>query len=75
MAVILVRFRCGHVMPIDPDKVESPRCHCGETRVARVSAPAPRFTGAVSGPHAIPGPWGDTPVSLASRPLVLKVKE
>lgn len=47
-----VTMRCGYRMRLDPDK-QSPVCpHCGETVVARVKAPPPRFTGAVSGPYA-----------------------
>jgi len=50
--MITVSFACGHRIAYD-DKVESsPICQCGETRVRRVDAPAPRFAGFCSGPHA-----------------------
>lgn len=47
---VKARFRCGHVAEIDPST--PPRCVCGETVIARVTAPAPRFTGHVRGPAA-----------------------
>lgn len=53
MAVIAISFACGHdLQMIDVDRVPEPHCpHCGESRMARVDAPAPRITGCASGPH------------------------
>lgn len=56
MPVIEIEFacRCGK-QGVDIDATPSPSCRvCGETRVARVyNCPPPRFTGCVSGPHAV----------------------
>lgn len=59
-------FRCGHSMRVDPDKVSSPVCACGERQIARaLNAPAPRFRGVASGPLV-------TPVSLP--PIAVSLK-
>lgn len=51
--MIEIRFRCGHTLRVDPDRVQRPSClECGETMVARVQAPPPRFVGTVTGPLA-----------------------
>ena len=43
---------CGHAVMIS-DGIAVPTCpQCGEARVARVSAPAPKFRGVVLGPCA-----------------------
>jgi hypothetical protein len=50
--VITVRFACGHVVTGD-DRMTQAECRqCGETRVSRVTATPPRFTGLVLGPCA-----------------------
>ncbi len=66
MAVIGIAFRCGHdTQQIDVDRVPVPTCpHCGESRVLRVDAPAPRITGYGSGPHV---------QSKALEPIPIKV--
>jgi hypothetical protein len=47
-----VRFACGHGLRMETG-IEVPECpQCGETRVARVSAPPPKFRGTVLGPCA-----------------------
>lgn len=51
--MIYVRFACGHRFSIDPSALSAPICPtCGERRVSRTSAPAPRFVGVCSGPSA-----------------------
>ena len=41
---VTVTFRCGHVAVLGRTAdLSSVSCDCGETRVSRVSAPAPRF--------------------------------
>lgn len=49
---IELRFVCGHRAKIGVNPTASPVCGCGETRVARTFARAPRFVGACSGPYA-----------------------
>jgi hypothetical protein len=49
---IEVRFACGHKSAIGVNVDTAPVCRCGETRIVRTFARAPRFTGAVSGPYA-----------------------
>lgn len=49
---ILLTMACGHRVKA-PDDIRAPLCPtCGETRVAHVKAPAPRFRGVVMGPCA-----------------------
>lgn len=49
-----VRFACGHEQVVKADVKEPPQCQqCGERRVQRVTAPAPTFRGACSGPCAV----------------------
>lgn len=48
---IRVRFVCGHALELTTG-IEIPVCHCGERRVARTSAPPPRFRGMAIGPYA-----------------------
>lgn len=50
MALITVYFACGHTRESDGDA--APTCACGETRIARVEAPAPTFVGHARGPCA-----------------------
>lgn len=50
---ISIRFACGHKFSIDASVTAHPTCPaCGETRVSRTAAPAPRFTGFCQGPSA-----------------------
>lgn len=54
--MITVRFACGHVASKKAEETGTtpPVCgECGETRVARVKAPAPTFRGAAKGPCAV----------------------
>jgi hypothetical protein len=46
-----VTFQCGHTREATGAETEL-RCDCGEARITQVVAPAPRFTGHVTGPHA-----------------------
>jgi hypothetical protein len=47
-----ITFACGHRVTLDASADNPPQCSCGERRVARVQAPAPRFRGACRGPVA-----------------------
>lgn len=50
---IYIRFACGHRFAIDANANGAPACPtCGESRVSRTTAPAPRFTGFCQGPSA-----------------------
>lgn len=75
MAVVLL-MKCGHDIAIDPDKVTSPSCWCGERIVARpLNAPAPRIVGHASGPLVEGKYLGPKELDLVARPearLVLK---
>lgn len=72
--MIAILYKCGHHQKVDPDKTMSPVCHCGERQIGRtLNAPAPRFTGAASGPLAhtraieamdVSGPMQTTPLKL-----------
>jgi hypothetical protein len=49
---IRATMACGHLVML-PDGVSIPQCpQCGESRVARIKAPPPRFRGVVLGPCA-----------------------
>lgn len=50
MALIRLDFACGHEVEVDGEA--QPTCACGETRIVRVHAPAPRFVGHARGPCA-----------------------
>lgn len=48
---ITVTFACGHAVTVENDVKDAPVCpQCGQRRVSKVKAPAPRFTGSCSGP-------------------------
>ncbi len=48
---IRVSFVCGHSKDIGVN-ADTAVCACGETRVARSQARAPRFVGVATGPYA-----------------------
>ena len=48
--MITIQFVCGHEKIVDG--AMPPVCLCGETKIARVTAPPPQFVGHVTGPHA-----------------------
>lgn len=53
--MISVYFSCGHPPTMWQDGDGDPRCPlCGDRKIARVSAPPPRITGAVILPGAAP---------------------
>lgn len=54
MAVIDITFACDcGPQAVDIDKMPSPTClSCGNARIVRHTAPAPRFRGCVTGPYA-----------------------
>ena len=47
---ITIDFACGHQTEVNGEA--RPTCVCGETRIVRVDAPAPRFVGHARGPCA-----------------------
>jgi hypothetical protein len=69
-----IRFLCGHGGRVGVNQVASPVCPtCGETRIARVSAPPPKFRGACSGPYAATAHLDPAIVNVAPKgPLQLK---
>lgn len=74
--MITVRFICGHGAQLGAQQ-EAPVCpSCGETRVARTSAPPPKFRGVASGPYCETVMLDPGIVSVAPKgPLTLKVQE
>ena len=70
---IVVTFTCGHRTDVGLNDA-APVCRvCGETRVARSSAPPPRFRGACSGPYAETAHLDPAVVDLTTTgPLKLK---
>lgn len=71
--MIRLLLRCGHELRIDPDKVTSPACWCGESQVARtLDAPRPRFVGHARGPQVHSTFLGATAIDVTTDgPLVL----
>jgi hypothetical protein len=68
-----ITFACGHTQIREVSVDTPPLCGCGERRVARVVAPAPRFRGACLGPHAVQEALAGVAVSAApGGPLSLK---
>lgn len=64
--MITVTFTCWHERQVPVTMTGALSCvQCGETRVARVKAPPPRFTGHVRGPSAITKDLGPVTVNLA----------
>lgn len=62
--MIVATMACGHRVKIT-DGIAVPNCpKCQETRVARVSAPPPKFRGFVRGPCATFEDLPAKPVSL-----------
>ena len=46
-----IRFACGHALDLGDNPSGPPVCGCGETRIQRVTARPPHFTGVASGPY------------------------
>ena len=64
---IKVQFACGHTLT-SPDDMTHAQCPaCGERRVSRVTAPAPRFRGLVDGPCATFEVLPAVPVRLTTK--------
>ena len=62
--MISVTFACAHRFDLELSDM-APECPtCGERRVSRVTAPAPRFTGWVTGPSAEPAPLPGVPILM-----------
>ena len=50
-----ISFKCGHSLDVD-DVTNAPVCtQCGERQISNVTAPAPKFRGACSGPLVVKG--------------------
>lgn len=49
--MITVKFACGHMLRATGDE-QGVTCGCGERRIVSLKAPAPRFVGHCTGPHA-----------------------
>lgn len=75
--MITVVFACGHTQRLGDEFDQAPRCgDCGERRVSRTKARAPKFTGAVMGPHATTQALDAIPLNCApGGALPLKAKE
>lgn len=74
--MITVRFACGHDGAVSESATTTPVCGCGESRVTRVRARPPRFTGACSGPYAETKALDPAVVNLTSAgSLKLKAEE
>ena len=70
---IRVRWACGHEAAASDNADASPICGCGETRIVRTFARAPRFIGACTGPYAVTQTMEPGVVDLAPKgPLRLK---
>lgn len=70
---MMITFACGHTQKRDASVDTPPLCGCGERRVSRVVAPAPRFRGACLGPHAVQEALTGVAVAAApGGPLMLK---
>lgn len=67
-------MKCGHDLAVNPDKVPSPVCWCGERQVARtLGAPAPRIVGHARGPQVESKHLGPKEVDVTTDgPLVLE---
>ena len=51
---IELHFTCGHTLSLAPNQATEPQCvDCGCKQIAHVKAPAPRFTGACTGPCVV----------------------
>lgn len=74
---ISIRFVCGHASSVGLTSPSDPICPaCGEARIARTSAPPPRFTGTCRGPYAETKILPPAIVSVAPKgPLSLKAQE
>lgn len=46
---VVLTFACGHHVEWQ-EKDQAPRCHCGETRIAKTQAPMPTFRGVGNSP-------------------------
>lgn len=64
--MITVTFQCGHQKQASGSE-EQLVCSCGESRIAQVDAPAPRFVGHARGPHAEYKPLEAIPVTFAKK--------
>lgn len=70
--MISIRFACGHTLDADPDKGKPSCPTCGESRIASVKAPPPRFVGTATGPLVETKPMEPGTVNLAADALKLK---
>lgn len=64
---IRLSFACGHAQTVS-DTEQVPICEtCGERRVSRVTARAPKFRGVCQGPHAQYAALAGMPVVVGDR--------
>lgn len=63
--MIEVTLACGHTMKVSGE--DAPVCHCGERRVQRVKARAPKFRGVCQGPHASFTALSGIPVTIGAK--------
>lgn len=70
--MITVTYACGHTANVSAKGDVPPICECGERRVSRVKAPAPRFRGVCQGPSAVTVDLPAMPVSVAPGGALLK---
>lgn len=75
--MIAVTFRCGHAQAVPLSQTGSICCAvCGTGQVSRVKAPAPTFTGHVTGPRARTKDLGPAIVDVTTEgPLKLKPQD
>jgi hypothetical protein len=67
-----ITFRCGHTATLTDRDQEAPVCACGERKISRCNAPAPKFRGTASGPHVTTTALSPITVSLGTQTLTLK---
>lgn len=65
-------FRCGHTTTFNEREQDAPICACGEKKITRCKAPAPRIRGTASGPHVTTTALDPITVSLSTQTLTLK---
>lgn len=65
--MIRVRMACGHPLEWDETQPAPPVCACGDRRVSRVTAPAPRFVGVARGPSVETTPLPPVAVDLSQK--------
>jgi hypothetical protein len=70
-----VTFKCGHTWPVNERQSETPVCPCGEHRIIRSTATAPRIRGVARGPHVTTVALEPITVAIGTQTLKLKALE